>query len=119
MPMLEKSGYSSVVTATLTKYNMETKYSDFIDPGFFNTMFCYGQSFGVASRNVSPTYSGIYYGIFNINNYTIGERSMFYSGNDYASCEFNLRPVVLLDNNVEIEQCTGTNSPTNMHKIKY
>ena len=72
-------------------------------------------SYWVASRYVNCSSNNAIFGLQTVNNFLVG--GVFVSTNYSIDVSDYLRPVVSLSPNVQIENCTGKNSITNMHTI--
>ena len=72
-------------------------------------------SYWVASRYVNCTSNNAIFGLQTVNNFLVG--GVFVSSNLPIDVNDYLRPVVSLSSDIQIENCIGKNSITNMHTI--
>ena len=74
-------------------------------------------SYWVASRYAYCESNGAGFGIRFVNTSFFYGNYMFYSNLNKGNANISLRPIVTLNPEIEIENCTGDNSIDNMHKI--
>ena len=122
-PTTETSSKASSLTVTQTYYyfsNIEANYfkdynesSSTIREILFNT----GATYWLASRYVNCYSVFADFGLCAVGSGSFGGNDLFYSHGTTQNPAYNLRPIVSLGPNIQIEACEGENSSTNMHQI--